>query len=155
MHMEMNRVRLRYRDYATPADWAEVLAAFPLFAGIAKRRLRELVQHATFAEYGPRDIVIERGGRGDALYVILGGSAKVLGKPAARTLRIGDYFGELGVLEGVPRSATIVAAGELHVMKLPRGSFLRLAQRDPTISLKMMSNLGSQIRRLETLPARG
>jgi CRP-like cAMP-binding protein len=97
-------------------------------------------------------MVLQRGARGDSLLVILSGSAKVLGKPAGRTLRTGDYFGELGVLEGAPRSATVFATGELHVMRLPRDDFLRLAERDPTVSLKMLGELGSQFRRLETLP---
>ena len=154
MHMWVQSARSRRPDAATPADWANILATFPLFAGIAKRRLRDLAREATFAEYGPGDMVIERGGQGDSLYVILSGSAKARGRPAAHTLRTGDYFGELGVLDGVPRSATIAAVGELHVMRLPRASFIRLARRDPTISLAMLSNLGSQIRRFESLPAR-
>jgi CRP-like cAMP-binding protein len=41
---------------------------------------------------------------------------------------------------------------ELHVMRVPRDDFLRLAERDPAVSLKMLGELGSQIRRLETLP---
>jgi CRP-like cAMP-binding protein len=65
---------------------------------------------------------------------------------------MGDYFGELGVLDGVPRSATVVATGELHVMRIPQEPFLRLAERDPGISLRMLGRLGSQIRRLEALP---
>ena len=107
-------------NHAGPADWAEVLAGFPLFAGIAKRRLRGLARQATLAEYSRGDIVLQKGEPGDSLYVILSGSAKARGKPGARTLRTGDYFGELGLLNGVPRSATVVATGELHVMKLQR-----------------------------------
>ena len=152
MQMAIPPVGLGYRDQASPADWAEILATFPLFDGIPKRRLRDLVRHATFAEYGRGDMVLQRGARGDALLVILSGSARVLGKPAGRTLRTGDYFGELGALEGAPRSATVFAAGELHVMRLPRDDFLRLAERDPKVSLKMLGELGSQFRRLETLP---
>jgi CRP/FNR family transcriptional regulator, cyclic AMP receptor protein len=140
-------------DHVTDADWAEVLAAFPLFTGVAKRKLRKLVRHSTFAEYGVSDIVIEKGALGDSLYVILGGSARARGKPAARTLRVGDFFGELGLLDGVPRSATVVAISELQVMKLPRQSFLKLVQHEPAISLQMVSNLGGQIRRLETRAA--
>jgi len=141
------------KDQPTDADWADVLATFPLFAGTPKRQLRALVEDATFAEYGPGDVVIQHGDRGDSLFVILGGSAKAVGKEAARTLGTGDYFGELGVLEDVPRSASIVASGELHVMRLPRQAFLRLARRDPDVSLKMLSTLGSQFRRLETRTA--
>src|SRR4026208_1591931 len=102
-----------YWDHVSNADWAEVLASFSVFTGIPKRRLRKLVGHATLAEYGPGDTVIEKGAPGDSLYVILSGSAKARGKAEALTLQTGDYFGELGVLEGVPRSATVVATDEL------------------------------------------
>jgi CRP/FNR family transcriptional regulator, cyclic AMP receptor protein len=144
---------MRYWDQVTPSDWADVLATFPVFSGVANRRLRKLVRHARIAEYGPGDIVVEQGSPGDSLYLILSGSAKVRGKPAARPLGIGDYFGELGLLDGVPRSATVVATGELQVMRIPRRSFLSLARRYPAISLKMASNLGRQLRRLEAQPA--
>src|SRR5262245_56746558 len=140
-------------DHVGPADWAAVLAAFPLFADVPERRLRALVRDATFAEYGAGDVVIEKGAPGNSLYVILSGSAKARGRPAARTLGVGDYFGELGVLDGVPRSATVAATSELHVMRLPRQVFLDLAEDYPTISLTMLSRLGSQIRRLEAQPA--
>ena len=142
-----------YWNGVTPADWAEVLATFPLFSGVAKRRLRKLVRQATLAEHQRGDIVIGTGDPGDSVQVILGGSARVLGKPAPRTLRTGDYFGELGVLGGVPRSATVVATDELQVMRLPRASFLRFAKHNPAVSVEMMSALGSQIRRLETQAA--
>ena len=139
-------------NHASPSDWAEVLATFPAFAGIGKRRLRKLVRHAKLAEYGPGDIVIQQGEPGHSLLVILAGSAKALGKPASRSLRIGDYFGELSLLDNTPRSATVIATSELHVMKLPRQTFLELTSY-PDISLKMLRTLGSQIRRLEAQPA--
>ena len=154
MQMSMQpRGLMGYWDHASNADWAKVLADFSLFSGITQRRLRQLVRRATFAEYGRGDVVIEKGESGDSLYVILSGSAKARGKSAAVTLHTGDYFGELGVLDGVPRSATVVATDELHVMKLPRQSFLRFAQHNPAISLRMLSNVGWHVRRLETQAA--
>ena len=138
----------RQWDETSRSDWADVLASFPLFSGIGKRQLRKLVRRATFAEYAPGDFVIQKGETGNSLHVILAGSARVLGKPASRSLRMGDYFGELSLLDGTPRSATVIATGELHVMKLPREAFLSLAQ-DPEIALEMLRTLGSQIRRLE------
>jgi len=137
---------------ASSSDWAEVLATFPLFSGIGKRRLRKLVRNATVAEHGPGDMIIQKGTSADSLYLILSGSAKALGKPASRSLRIGDYFGELSLLDGTPRSATIIATSELHLIKLPHQTFLKLTQ-DPEIALKMLRTLGSQIRRLEAQPA--
>jgi CRP-like cAMP-binding protein len=146
---------MRYWDRPSARDWARVLATFSLFSGISKRRLRKLVRNAKLAEFAPGDTVVERDSPGDSLYVILSGTAKARGKPAARTLRTGDYFGELAVLDGVPRSATVIATNELHVMKLRRESFLQLAKRNPAISLTMLGNLTAQFRQLETQAARG
>jgi CRP-like cAMP-binding protein len=140
-------------DRAEPGDWADVLAGFPLFSGIARRRLRALARQGTLEEYAAGDVVVQTGEAGDSLYIVLSGSAKVRGKPAARTLRSGDYFGELGLLDGVPRSATIVATGQLHLMRLPRAAFLRIASHEPSIALAMATTLGSQIRRLEARAA--
>jgi CRP-like cAMP-binding protein len=140
-------------DDPSPGGWAKVLATFPLFSGVSRRQLRKLAREATFAEFAPGDIVVSNPESADSLYVILSGSARVLGKPAARALRTGDYFGELALLENAPRSATIVASGELHVMRLPEQSFLRLAHAHPAISLTMLRNLSTQLRRLEAQTA--
>lgn len=153
MELSMLPLRLEYRNAATAAEWAAVLAEFPLFEAISKRDLRKLVAQASFAEYGPGDIVVGRGDRSDSLFVVLGGSAAVRGKPDAATLRIGDYFGEIGALDGAPRTATVVAIEELHVLRLPRGAFLGLMQDQPAISQMMLGGLGSWIRRLEAQPA--
>jgi CRP/FNR family cyclic AMP-dependent transcriptional regulator len=131
------------------SEWADVLADFQLFAGVGKRRLRRLVRGATFAEAARGDVVILSGDSSDSLYVILGGAARVLGRPAARELGVGEYFGEMGLIDGAPRSATIVATRDLHVMRLPAKSVLALARRDPAITLTMLRNLSTQLRRLE------
>jgi CRP-like cAMP-binding protein len=117
---------LRYWDCASARDWAKVLAEFPLFSGTSKRRVRKLVQHATFAEFAPGDTVVARDAPANWLYVILGGTATTRATPGDRTLRTGDYFGEVGLIAGSPPSATVIATGEIHVMRLPRGAFLGL-----------------------------
>jgi len=144
----------RYWEQTNADDWADVLATLPLFEGVGRRRLRRLAEQATIAEYARGDTVVQAGSPGDALYVILGGSARARGKPAARTLRIGDYFGELGVFGGAPRSATVVATEELHVIRIPGDAVLRLARKHPALALRMLNELGSHVRRLEAAPAR-
>ena len=140
-------------DESSVGSWARVLATFPLFSGISRRQLRKLARQATFAEFAPGDIVMSNPESTDWLHVILSGSAKVLAKPAARPLRTGDYFGELALLENAPRSATVVATQELHVMRLPRHSFLRLARDHPAVALTMLRDLSTQFRRLEAQTA--
>lgn len=141
-------------DQATEADWAKVLASLPLFEGFSKRRLRKLARQAHFENYARGDEVVSTGSTGDAFYVILGGSAKARGKPAAQTLRAGDYFGEMAVLDGGQRSATVVATSELQVMRVPREAFLELAEDEPALTAGMLARLGARVRELEGQAAR-
>jgi CRP/FNR family cyclic AMP-dependent transcriptional regulator len=132
----------------TASDWANVLAGLPLFARISRRRLRKIASLAQVQEFSPGAIVVETGQPSNAFYLILGGRAKVVGK-SGRTLGIGDYFGEMGLIDGAPRSATIAADGELQVMKLPRRPFLKLLNQEPQIATAMMAELAARIRALE------
>jgi CRP/FNR family cyclic AMP-dependent transcriptional regulator len=134
---------------STDSDWADALAGLPLFARVAKRRLRKVAREARFAEFAPGDTVVAKGEPADSFYVVLGGKAAVRGKPRAGTLTIGDHFGELALLDGEPRSATVVAADELHVMRLPRRTFLELVDGDGAVARTLLAELGTRIRRLE------
>ena len=137
-------------DRPSSGDWANVLASFPLFSGVGKRQLRRLAKTATIAEFAAGDEVVSRGESTDSLYVILGGGARVPGRPAARALGVGDYFGELALIDGGPRSATVIATAELHVMKLPSRSVLQLARRHRRVTLTILRDLTAHVRRLET-----
>ena len=79
---------------------------------------------------------------------------KAVSTAARRRLGTGDYFGELALIDGHPRSATVVAISYAHVMKLPARPVLRLAHRQPAITLRMLGDLTSRLRHLETRAAR-
>jgi CRP-like cAMP-binding protein len=139
------------RDWnkASADDWADVLAGIALFEGIGKRDLRRIARAAEFAEFAPGDHVVSTGDPSTSFYVILSGGANVTAKPAARPLKTGDYFGEIGLLGDAPRSATVVAASDLHVMRLPRRAFLELVERHPSLARRFASDLGTRVRELE------
>ncbi len=139
------------RTRPTASDWAEVLASLPLFARVSKRRLRKIASLAQIQRFSPGDIVVQFGEPADAFYLILAGRAKVVGK-SRRTLGIGDYFGEMGLIDGEPRSATIAAGAELETMKLARRPFLKLLEQEPQIAMSIMAELAGRIRSLERRP---
>jgi CRP-like cAMP-binding protein len=141
-------------DQATEADWANVLASLPLFEGFSKRKLRKLARRAQFAVYARGEEIVSTGGPGDAFFVVLSGSARARGKPAARTLRTGDSFGEMALLDGGPRSATVVATSEVQVMRIPREAFLDLAKDEPALTASLLAQLGARVRELEGQAAR-
>jgi CRP/FNR family transcriptional regulator, cyclic AMP receptor protein len=144
---------LMRRSWARPTqrDWAEILGALPLFSGLRKRQLRELARFAKVADHDTGEVIVQAGEQGDAFFVILEGRASVLGR--SRTLRPGDFFGEIALLDGGPRSATITAAKPVRTMKLPRKSFLKALEQDPHIGLAIMESLAQRLRRLERGPS--
>lgn len=135
------RALARRWDRPTPGDWADVIADFPLFRGVSKRRLRKLVREATFAELARGDTIISPVDYGNFLYVILGGTVEAISQPAARVLRTGGYFGELAVIDGSPRAATVIARSDVHLMKLPAGSVRKLAREHSTFTLTVFKDL--------------
>jgi CRP/FNR family transcriptional regulator, cyclic AMP receptor protein len=139
------------RDWNRPSakDWATVLAALPLFAQISKRQLTKIAELARVTDYDTNAVVMHEGDPGDSLHVVLSGRARVLGKPRARILKTGDYFGEMALIDGAPRSATIAAEGELQTMRIPRKPFMRLVEREPSIGVAMLEELAGRVRRLE------
>jgi CRP-like cAMP-binding protein len=137
------------RDWHHPTtnDWVDVLAGLPLFAGVGRRRLRKVAELAEFREFEPHSVIVQTGDAPDGFYVVLAGRAKRTG--STRLLGPGAYFGELALLDGGTRSATIVAVSDLQTMRLPRKPFLELLEREPQIAIGMLSGLAGRVRGLE------
>jgi CRP/FNR family transcriptional regulator, cyclic AMP receptor protein len=117
--------------WAYSADLAS-LGTLPLFAVLSRGRLRSVARSARRVEYPPGAVVTEEGEFGDSLYVIETGTAgvSVQGDHKA-TLGPGGYFGEVAVIDGGPRTATITAETHLSTIELPSDSMQRLLDGDP------------------------
>jgi CRP-like cAMP-binding protein len=138
------------RDWSKPTtrDWARVLAELPLFADVGKRQLNKIAELARVGEFSSGTVVIQQGEPGDAFHLILSGRARILAT-RPKILRTGDYFGEMALLDGAPRSATVVADSELQTMRLPRKPFLRLLRNEPSITVALLTRLAGRVRALE------
>ena len=105
------------------------------------------------ATFAPGELVIRAGDPGDAFYVIVRGRAGVAGKELSRTLREGDYFGEIAMVDGGPRSATVIALDELHTIAIQRRTFLGLLEADVELARTIMASLARRVRTLERRPS--
>ena len=141
-------------DQPNSGDWANVLAKSPLFTEVSKRRLRKLARKAKFAEFAPGEPIILAGEPDDLLYIILAGHAKTVSRGDRQVLRAGEYLGEIALIDGRPRSATVVAMSYVQVMKLPASSVLKLARQKPAMTLTMLKHLTTRLRHLEAQLAR-
>jgi CRP/FNR family transcriptional regulator, cyclic AMP receptor protein len=130
--------------------WSAALSDVPIFRELSKRHLGRVARLAELRRYETGDVVVRSGGSGDAFYVILDGEAEMMtAEGERRTLLAGEYFGELALLDGRPRSATIVASGELTVARVGRPAFLRLLKDEPKVAVGLSMGLVAIIRRLQ------
>ncbi|MEA2521916.1 MAG: family transcriptional regulator, cyclic receptor protein [Actinomycetota bacterium] len=128
----------------------EALKQVPLFAGLSTRHLRRLSGLADHVRYGAGRTVVQNGSRGTAFFVILDGEAKVMAGYSNRAfarLGPGDFFGELALLDGGPRSASVVATSPLATLRIPRAAFRKMLRSEPDIALKILEELSQRLRR--------
>jgi NTE family protein len=122
------------------ADMAvSALARNPLFESLGAEELNELSWTMRPRRFAPGDVVCRTGDPGDSLFLIADGLARVLiedrgGEPrTVARLRRGDVIGEMSLLTGEPRSATVIAATETTALELAQADFASLIARYPHI----------------------
>ena len=135
-------------------ETVDFLRGVPLFAGLSRRHVRRIASQGRLVSFTPGRTIVERDVRGDSFYLILRGRAKVYrsvvptGRAIAR-LEAGDYFGEMALLDGGRRTATVVSETGLTALKIPRPSFRKLLLREPAVALRMLQALAARTRERE------
>ena len=128
----------------------DALSRTPLFAGLSRRHLRALARVTAISSYREGATIVREGAAGGSLFVILEGRAKVTAK--GRTLaRIaeGDFFGEMSLLDGSPRSASVIAETRMTVLRLSGRDFTRVLKADPSIGWILLTELAGRLRQRE------
>jgi CRP-like cAMP-binding protein len=133
----------------TPA--LELLRDVPLFAALSGPQLSRVAELAQEVTYGAGRMIVRDGTPGVAFYVITEGRAKVIkGRIASArgkaTLERGDFFGELALLDGGPRSASVVADGPITTIRIERAPFRTLLRDEPDIALKLLEGMARRMR---------
>ena len=137
---------------APPSDLLRLLAEtdIPLFRGLSRRHLKRVARLAELRRYLGSKPIVRAGTRGDAFYIILDGSAEVRTADGdTASLQPGDYFGELALLDGAPRAATVSVEGELTAARIARSAFLKLLREEPAIAVGLLPGLVGIVRELQ------
>ncbi len=130
---------------------AAALHEVPLFAGLSARHIRRLAANAEEVHYGAGRTIVSQGSRGDSFFVILEGTAKVRrGTRTIGRLEPGDFFGEMALLDGRPRSATVIAETPLVTVRLLRSAFNKAIDTEPAMARGILAELAARVRRLES-----
>jgi CRP/FNR family transcriptional regulator, cyclic AMP receptor protein len=128
----------------------DVLSDVPLFSELSKRHLRRVAELMEEEQFPEGAAVVEEGDQGDSLYVIIEGQADVVrGKRTVDHLLPGDFFGEVSLLDGGPRTATVTAATPLTLFAIRRKPFSRMLQQEPEIAVKILTALTRRFRTMQ------
>ena len=131
-----------------------MLENVPLFAGLSDGVLAEIEQHGSIKTFRKNAIVINQDDETNSLYVILSGSVKVFisgedGREAVLNHQgVGDYFGDLALIDKQPRAASVMTAEPSKFMIISRDDFMRCLSKNPEIALNLIKPLTSRIRLL-------
>jgi CRP-like cAMP-binding protein len=132
--------------------YQSALREVPLFTELSERELRVLERASAVKHYDKNEVIIHKHEIGDTFFSILAGRVKVIltddeGKEfIVGVLKPKEFFGELSLLDGEPRSATVVALDPTEVLVMRRDDFLKQIEKHPNISVKIMTILVRRLR---------
>jgi pyruvate,water dikinase len=135
-------------------DPADVLTSVPLFAGLSDDEVERIASVCKARRFAAGDIVIREGSGGASFYVIDSGEARVTIRDAeVATLGPGDHFGEIALIDGGQRLATVTATSELICHGLTYWEFRPLVQENGALAWKLLQAMARMLRAAEETPA--
>lgn len=136
-------------------DVEAVLASIPMFAHLGDRQRARLAQHFCRRAYPAGAVIVRQGDTSMSFYVVLSGRVRVVrhsaGDDGVDIIEEGpgSFFGEMGVIDDLPRAATVMALEPTECGLLAKWDFQRELSADPGIALSLISVLNARIRTLE------
>jgi MFS family permease len=133
-----------YAIQQPPDDLRRRLADVTLFAGLPPARLETAMRRATLRDVKAGTTIIRQGDPADYFYVIGNGRVEVSQTDANGTSRVlrqmsgGEFFGEIGLLSRVPRTATVVALSDCTLVVLEGAAFLELVESGPGLTYRLL-----------------
>ncbi|MCK5827316.1 cyclic nucleotide-binding domain-containing protein [Candidatus Bipolaricaulota bacterium] len=124
-----------------------LLQETPLFASTTEKSLESMIKSAVQKTVSPGDKVVQEGQGGVGFYLILDGKAEVI-KDGVKLAELGtgNFFGELSVIDGQPRTADVVAVTEIKCWILSQWAMKSIIANHPEVALSMLEELAKRLR---------
>ena len=128
-------------------DAVEALRTVPLFKGMSDRALKRVAEISKEVAHPAGKTVVEEDHSAVGFHLILSGQADATqGGAVVSTMGPGDYFGEMSLIDGKPRSASVVAKGDLRTLSIPAWNFNRLLDDNPEMMRALLVVMSERIR---------
>jgi len=146
----------------------EFLRTFPLFSDLNDAEIEHIGKRMVIRKFNKNSLIIFEDDVGNSLFVIVRGRVKIShispdgAEAILAILGRGDFFGELSVIDGLGRSATVTSIDDVELMMLRRNEFMEIMERVPKVAITLLKELAGRIRKsdshirsLSLLDARG
>ena len=132
-----------------PAVEVAALRSTPFFAGLSEQDLDGIASVGHPVGFAAGEAIVEAGDPGDAMYIVVDGSAEVDVGGRYHTLKAGDFFGEMALIASRRRMATVKAAEDVSALRIPADGFQAFLLDHPRVALSMMRALVDRLREVE------
>lgn len=135
------------RGRVRQAERVALVRNVPMFEGLSKRQTSHLARLTDEIHRDEGAVLIEEGDAGDEFFIVVAGAVNVL-KTGAKVaaLSTGDHFGEMSLLDRLPRSATVVTTAASTLLVMHRDDFDRYLMRTPTVMRALLANMSERLR---------
>lgn len=142
-----------------PGRHEEILASIPLFESLTADDIASLSRRLEEIEYQSGDVIFRQGDEGTSLFIIEEGSIEIsYGEGKSKVVLVdlfpGQYFGELAVFDGAPRSATATASRRSNLVRLDRDDFVDFVNKSPSAALRIIAEMSERLRQTNELMSR-
>src|SRR5258708_11574925 len=128
----------------------DLIKSVPLFSDLDNRELKEVAESMKERTFGAGETVVQEGTGGAGFFVVEEGSATVsVGGQDVRTIGAGDYFGEIGLIADIDRTATITADTDLHCYGMTFWDFRPLVESNASIAWKLLQPIAQRLKEAE------
>jgi CRP/FNR family transcriptional regulator, cyclic AMP receptor protein len=129
------------------SDVAEHLRTVPIFEGCSKKDLQTIARQVREISHDAGYVIATEGDPGAGLFVIVEGEADVtIGGKKVNHLKTGDFFGEMALLDGGPRTATVTSTTPITLYALTEWVFRGLLAEHPTIAMRTLETMAARLR---------
>ncbi len=134
-----------------PPQGIEMLAQRPLFAELSRKELESVAALGVTLEIAANQVLTKEGAIGEEAFLIVSGNAHctVGDQVDVANLGPGDLFGEMSLLDGDRRSATVIADTDMTVTVFERREFVRLVETSPFIAMKLLAAMAARLRSVD------
>jgi CRP-like cAMP-binding protein len=132
-----------------PADRIAALKELPFFRGLEEEDLEGILRSGTVVSFRAGETLVERGDRGDAMFIMLSGAAEVDVGGRFHRIEPGNVLGEMAVMAGKGRIATVTAVEDVEALRISAADFERILLERPRFAVTILKREVERLREVQ------